>query len=57
MVTTVVPCVFLKLNSAIYFYPEGAILLCSIYFACGLRRINMLSDIVAVYVTIAISHV
>lgn len=29
--------------------------MCSIYVACGLGRKNMLSDIVAAYVTIALS--
>jgi hypothetical protein len=57
MVTAVVACVFLKLNCAIYFYLEEAILLCTIYFACGLGRINMLGDVIAIYVTIAFSHV
>jgi len=46
MVTTVAPYVFLKLNCAICFYLEDSILLCSIYFCCGLGGINMLSDIV-----------
>ena len=55
MVTTVVPYAFLKLNCAICFYLEDSILMSSIYFACGLRRINRLRDIVAAYVTIALS--
>jgi hypothetical protein len=55
MVNTVAPCVFLKLNCAVCFYLEDSILMCSIYVACGLGRKNMLSDIVAAYVTIALS--
>jgi hypothetical protein len=55
MVTSVAPQVFRKLNCAVCFYLEDSVLLCSIYFACGLGRINMLSDIVAAYVAIALS--
>lgn len=55
MFTAVAPYVFLKLNCAICFYLEDSILMCSIYFACGLKRINRLSGIVVAYVTIALS--
>ena len=53
MVTAVAPYVFLKLNCAICFYLEDV--MCSIYFACRLGRITMLSDSVAAYVTLALS--